>query len=162
MMIMGIDPGTRSTGYGIIRYEQGAMSCVEYGAIRSAVSISAWECHVRIYDGIAQLVREYKLDAAAVESQFFFKNVQTALRIGEARSAAVLPLTRAGVPVSEYAPSRVKQAVAGSGNARKEQVQFMVRTVLNIRGPVEPDDAADALALAICHAHAQRMKERMQ
>ncbi len=161
MIILGIDPGTRSTGYGIIRYEQGAMSCVEYGAIRSAAKLTAWECHVRIHDGVAQLAREYQLDAAAVESQFFFKNVQTALRIGEARSVALLPLTRAGVPVFEYAPSRVKQAVAGTGSARKEQVQFMVRTVLNVRGAIEPDDAADALALAICHAHAHRTAEHI-
>lgn len=161
MMIMGIDPGTRSTGYGIVRYERGELSCVEYGAIRNAATSSVWECHVRIYEGIAHLVREYRLDAGAVESQFFFKNVQAALRIGEARSVAILPLSQAGVPVYEYAPSRVKQAVVGRGSARKEQVQFMIRTMLNLRQAVEPDDAADALALAICHVHAERLRGQL-
>ncbi|MCX7848455.1 MAG: crossover junction endodeoxyribonuclease RuvC, partial [bacterium] len=135
--------------------------CVEYGAIQSDTGCTPWECHVRIYEGIEQLVREYQLDAGAVESQFFFKNVRAALRIGEARSVAILPLTRAGVPVFEYAPSRVKQAVVGRGSARKEQVQFMIQRILNLREEVEPDDAADALALAICHAHAERLRERI-
>jgi crossover junction endodeoxyribonuclease RuvC len=162
MMIMGIDPGTRSTGYGIVRWEESDAVCVEYGAIRSPARLSAWECHVRIVDGIAKLIQEYALDAVAVESQFFCKNVRTALRIGEARSVALLPVTRAGVPIFEYAPARVKQAVVGNGNARKEQVQGMVRSLLRIREAITPDDAADALAIALCHAQTNAFKERLQ
>jgi crossover junction endodeoxyribonuclease RuvC len=158
---MGVDPGTRSTGYGIIRWEGGDAVCVEYGTIHSAARLSAWECHLRIADGIGQLMQEYALDAVAVESQFFCKNVRTALRIGEARSVALLPVTRAAVPIFEYAPARVKKAIVGAGNARKEQVQAMVRSLLKIREPITPDDAADALAIALCHAQTQAFQERL-
>jgi crossover junction endodeoxyribonuclease RuvC len=161
MMILGVDPGTRSTGYGIVRSEPGGAVCVEYGAIHCPARLPAWECHVRIADGIAKLVGEYALDAVAVESQFFCKNVRTALRIGEARSVALLPVTRAGLPIHEYAPARVKQAVVGNGNARKEQVQTMVRSLLKIREEITPLDAADALAIALCHVQTQVLKERI-
>jgi len=161
MLVIGIDPGTRSTGYGIIRVDGPRITCVEYGAIQNAARLSVWECHVRIYDGIAKLTQEYAVNAAAVESQFFFKNVLAVLRIGEARSAAMLPLTRAGVPIVEYAPRRVKQAVVGRGSATKPQVAAMVMTLLNLRAPIEPEDASDALAIALCHAHTRRIEERM-
>lgn len=161
MLVIGIDPGTRCTGYGIVRVEGARVTCVEYGAIRNAARLSAWECHVKIYDGVAKLAQEYALSAAAVESQFFFKNVLAVLRIGEARSAAMLPLTRAGVPIVEYAPRRVKQAVVGNGNATKQQVAAMVMTLLSLRTPIAPDDASDALALALCHAHTRRIEERL-
>jgi crossover junction endodeoxyribonuclease RuvC len=157
MLIMGVDPGTRCTGYGIVRTEGGQATCVEYGAITSPSRLSAWQCHVRIYDGMTRLVQEYALEAVAVESQFFFKNAVAALRIGEARSAAMLPLSRAGLAIAEYAPRRVKQAVVGRGNATKDQVAAMVATLLNLRGPIEPADAADALAIALCHAQTHRI-----
>jgi crossover junction endodeoxyribonuclease RuvC len=106
---------------------------------------------------MTRLVQEYALEAVAVESQFFFKNAVAALRIGEARSAAMLPLSRAGLAIAEYAPRRVKQAVVGRGNATKDQVAAMVATLLNLRGPIEPADAADALAIALCHAQTHRI-----
>ena len=158
MLILGIDPGTRTTGYGIIRHERGAATCIEYGTVENPDKLTVWECHVRIYDGIARLVQEYKFDAAAVESQFFFKNPLTALRIGEARAVAMLPATRAGVPIFEYAPARVKQSVAGRGAARKEQVQAMVKTLLGLKEPIGKADAADALAIALCHIHSKRFE----
>ncbi len=159
MVVLGIDPGTRSTGYGIVRQEGASLSCVEYGSIQNKASLSVWQCHLSIADGIAHIVNEYSIDCAAVESQFFFKNPQTALRIGEARSVALLPVTRAGIAISEYSPTRVKKAVVGSGKARKEQVQHMVRTMLNLKSAVSPDDAADALAIAICHLHALHYRQ---
>jgi len=161
MLILGIDPGTRTTGYGIIRFDHGTAACVEYGTIENKASLTPWQCHVRIADGIARLVQEYTFDAAAVESQFFFKNPATALRIGEARAAAVLPVSRAGVVVFEYAPARVKQSVVGTGAARKEQVQAMVRTLLGLKEPVAQEDAADALAIALCHAHTKRFDQKV-
>jgi crossover junction endodeoxyribonuclease RuvC len=161
MLVIGIDPGTRSTGYGIVRIDGAQITCVEYGAIHNVARLSVWECHVRIYDGIAKLTQEYAINAAAVESQFFFKNALAVLRIGEARSAAMLPLTRAGVPIAEYAPRRVKQAVVGHGSATKPQVAAMVMTLLKLRVPIEPEDASDALAIALCHAHTRRIEERM-
>ena len=157
MIILGIDPGTRVTGYGIIRNEKSKLSCIEYGAIKNPAKFNAWECQLRIYEGISKIIQEYKIDAVAVESQFFYKNARAALRIGEARSVALLPATRAGLPISEYAPKRVKLAVCGTGTARKEQVQLMVGAMLNISGKITPEDAADALGIAIAHVHGTKL-----
>lgn len=161
MIILGIDPGTRSTGYGVIHTQGSRTVCVEYGAIRPRAQATPWECHVTIYDGIAHILTQYAIEAVAVESQFFCKNARTALRLGEARSAAVLPATRAGLPVSEYAPTRVKKAIVGRGAARKEQVQLMVQSLLSLPSAVTPEDAADALAIAMCHAHAVTKDPRL-
>lgn len=161
MLTLGIDPGTRTTGYGIIQNDGNSYTCVEYGAIRSHASLSPWECHVKIYDGIAHIISEHAIDAVAVESQFFFKNPRTALRLGEARSAAVLPATRAGLPVAEYPPKRVKKAVVGRGSATKEQVQHMIQSLLGLKEKVTPEDAADALAIALCHIHASNFKNML-
>jgi len=162
MIILGIDPGTRTTGYGIIRDEDGKISCIEYGAIKNPQKLNAWECQLRIFDGISKIVQEYAIDAVAVESQFFYKNARTALRIGEARSVALLSATRAGIPIFEYAPKRVKQAVSGTGTARKEQVQLMVGVLLNISGKITPEDAADALGIAITHVHARKVSAMIE
>jgi len=153
MVIIGIDPGTRTTGFGIIKSEGSSLACIEYGAIANPQRLTPWECHARIFEGIEKLVREHRIDAAAVESQFFAKNARTSLKIGEARSAALIPITRARIPITEYAPKRVKQAVVGFGGAQKDQVQHMVHTLLNLRAEIKPEDASDALAIAICHAH---------
>ena len=159
MIVLGIDPGTRSTGYGIIRQEGSAIACVEYGSVQNKAALSVWECHLRIADGIARVIAEYAIDCAAVESQFFFKNPRTALRIGEARSVALLPVSRAGIGISEYSPARVKKAIVGSGSARKDQVQLMVKTLLNLKHDITPEDASDALAIAICHLHAHHYRQ---
>ena len=162
MIIMGIDPGTRITGYGIVNDRNGITSCVEYGAIKNPAKLTSWECHLRIYDGISEIIKEYKLDAVAVESQFFYKNAKTALKIGEARSVAILPATRAGLPVNEYSPTRVKKAIVGTGKATKAQVQLMIQKILCISEKVQPEDAADALGIAVCHLHNFRLMERLK
>jgi len=162
MIILGIDPGTRTTGYGLVREEHNSLSCIEYGAIKNPARLNAWECHLRIADGIEKIIREYQIDCVAVESQFFYKNARTALRIGEARSVALLPATRAGIPITEYAPKRIKKALVGTGSATKEQVQHMVRTVLNVKEKITPEDAADALAIAICHFHGLQLQSLLQ
>jgi len=159
MIILGIDPGTRTTGYGIIRDEDGKISCIEYGAIKNPQKLNAWECQLRIFEGISKIIQEYKIDAVSVESQFFYKNARSALRIGEARSVALLPATNAGIPIFEYTPKRVKQAVVGTGTARKEQVQHMVGALLNISDKITPEDAADALGIAITHAHNNKFRK---
>lgn len=162
MIVLGIDPGTRITGYGLVRDDHNVLTCIEYGAIKNPASLDAWKCHLKITDGIEKIIREYQIDCVAVESQFFFKNARTALRIGEARSVALLPVTRAGIPIAEYTPKRVKKAVVGTGTAQKEQVQHMVRTLLNIKDTITPEDAADALAIAICHIHGQHLQNMLK
>ena len=157
MIILGIDPGTRITGYGIIRDENSKISCIEYGAIKNPPKLTPWECQLRIFDGISKIIQEYAIDAVAVESQFFYKNARTALRLAEARSVALLPATKARLPIFEYTPKRVKQAVSGTGNARKDQVQLMVGVLLKITKKITPEDAADALGIAIAHAHNRRL-----
>ena len=162
MIIIGIDPGTRITGYGIINEQDGVISCVEYGAIKNSPKLSVWECQLRIFDGISKIISEYKIDAVAVESQFFSKNPDSTMKIGAARSVALLPASRAGLPISEYAPKRVKKAIVGTGNATKSQMQHMIQKILNIREQITPEDAADALGIAVCHLHNHQLMERLK
>jgi len=162
MIIIGIDPGTRITGYGIINEQNGIISCVEYGAIKNPAKLSVWDCQLRIFDGISKIISEYKIDAVAVESQFFSKNPDSTMKIGAARSVALLPASRAGLPISEYAPKRVKKAIVGTGNATKAQMQHMIQKLLNIKEKITPEDAADALGIAICHLHNHQLMERLK
>jgi len=162
MIIMGIDPGTRTTGYGIINENNGIISCVEYGAIKNSLKLSVWDCQLRIFDGISKIIGEYEIDAIAVESQFFSKNPDSTMKIGAARSVALLPASRAGLTISEYAPTRVKKAIVGTGTATKVQMQHMIQKILGLREKVEPEDAADALGIAICHLHNHKFMERIK
>ncbi len=162
MIIMGIDPGTRTTGYGIINEQNGAISCVEYGAVKNSAKLSVWDCQLRIFDGISKIIGEYNIDAVAVESQFFSKNPDSTMKIGAARSVALLPATRAGLTINEYAPKRIKKAVVGTGTATKSQMQLMIQKMLGLTEKIEPEDAADALGIAICHLHNHKFMERIK
>lgn len=159
MLVLGVDPGTRVTGYGLVRYEGNKLECVEFGVVKNSATLSSEECYARIYEGIDELMKSYAVDCVAVESQFFAKNAHTALKIGEARCAAIMPAALRRIPIREYAPMRVKKAVVGIGSATKEQVQTMVVRMLQIKDTKMFKDASDALAIAITHVHAKEYSD---
>ncbi|MHC4788828.1 MAG: crossover junction endodeoxyribonuclease RuvC [Planctomycetota bacterium] len=152
MRIMGIDPGTRVCGYGIIEADGAEARALDYGVVRSSDAALAARLKV-IYEGLLTVIQRLEPDVAAIEGVFAGKNVRSALKIGEGRGAALLAAATAGVEVAEYAPAQVKKAVLGSGRGHKSQVQQMVKVILGLPELPAPDDAADALALAICHLH---------
>lgn len=152
MRVLGIDPSLRSTGFGIVDSDGHRFGAVASGVVASPADDSHGACLARIESRIAALIEEHRPDAAALESLFYCRNVRTAITLGEARGAVLLCLARHGIDAVEYAPRRVKLAVAGRGSATKDQVSLMVRRILGIQDPVS-DDASDALAVAICHIH---------
>lgn len=151
---MGIDPGTVVTGYAILRREAGASQAVDYGCIRPPSAERLSQRYALIYEAVDHLCLRFRPDAVAVETQFVAKNPQSALKLGMARGMVLLAATRLKIPVFEYTPCRAKQAVTGNGRASKHQVQAMVARLLSLASLPEPDDVADALAIALCHAHA--------
>lgn len=153
MLVIGIDPGSALTGFGVIKETGNKLSPVDYGCIRTSPSESLELRLLRIYHDVKRLINEYKPDFFAVEELFFNKNVRTALAVGHARGAILLAAAECGLAVYEYTPLQVKQAVVGYGRADKNQVQFMVKTILSLPQAPKPDDVADALAVAICHTH---------
>ncbi len=160
MIIMGIDPGTAITGYGIIAYNGNGFKAVDYGCIRTSAKLSLSQRLQELYRGIDGILAEYCPEAYAVEQLFFNKNTRTALAVGQARGVLVLAAAMRGIPVYEYTPLQVKQAVAGYGRAHKSQIQQLVKTFLNLDTVPKPDDVADALAIGICHAHSYRLLEK--
>jgi crossover junction endodeoxyribonuclease RuvC len=157
VLVLGIDPGTAITGYGLVREDDAELDLVGCGVITTPSAQTLPERLQTIYQGLSQVIREHQPDAAAVEELFFSRNVRTALSVGHARGVALLALADAGLPVYEYKPLEVKQAVAGYGGADKQQVQEMVRMLLHLDRVPQPDDAADAVAVAVCHIHSARM-----
>ncbi|HEY2982054.1 MAG TPA: crossover junction endodeoxyribonuclease RuvC [Anaerolineales bacterium] len=156
-LALGIDPGTATTGYGLVRLEpDGGLVAVTFGVISTPKDASPQARLEMLYDQLNELLSLHRPDTAAVEKLFFQRNVSTAMAVGQARGVALLSLQQAGVPVFEYTPNEVKQAVAGYGSAQKRQVQQMVRTLLAMLEIPKPDDAADALAIAITHLNTQR------
>ena len=152
--VLGIDPGTRITGYGVIIQEGSAFRALDYGCIRPPTKARLSERYLVLYNGIQSLLEQFSPDCLAVETQFVQKNAQSAIKLGMARGMAILAATQKGIPVYEYTPSKAKKAVVGNGRASKEQVQGMMRRLLNLDSIPEPEDAADALALALCHLQA--------
>jgi crossover junction endodeoxyribonuclease RuvC len=157
VIILGIDPGTAITGYGLVREQDDRLFLVECGVITTGAGQALPLRLQAIYQGLANLVRRHQPDAAAVEELFFSRNARTALAVGHARGVALLALADAGLPIAEYKPMQVKQAITGYGGADKQQVQEMVRLLLDLESAPQPDDAADAVAIAICHVHASRL-----
>ncbi len=152
MKILGIDPGSRITGYGIVNHNGNRLVHVDNGAIHT-------DCHKdfplrlqKIYRSLTEIIEQYRPEAVAVENIFFATNAQSALKLGQARGAAIVAGVNAGLPVFEYTALQVKQAVVGHGRASKDQVQKMLKVLLNLP-EVAQEDASDALAVAICHAH---------
>ncbi len=157
MRVLGVDPGVAITGYGIVEEVGTELKPVAFGAIRTPSDQSLPARLQSIYRRIRALVAEWQPSAAAVEELFFSSNVRTAMSVGQARGVALLALADAGLDVAEYSPLAVKQAVTGYGGAAKAQMQEMVRLLLGLREAPRPDDAADALAVAICHLHSARL-----
>lgn len=153
MLVLGLDPGTAITGYGLVRRTGNHLAGVAFGTLRTPADEQLSFRLRHIYRELRALLEEYRPDAVAVEQLFFSKNARTAMAVGHARGVALLAAAESGLPVAEYTPLQVKQAVVGYGRAEKRQVQEMVRVLLSFREAPRPDDAADALAVAICHAH---------
>jgi crossover junction endodeoxyribonuclease RuvC len=152
-VILGIDPGTRVTGYGVIATDLRTYSPLDFGCIRPPNALSLHERYAVIHEGIEHLLAIYPIDAVSVETQFVNRNVQSAIKLGMARGVAILAATKRKIPIYEYAPKKAKLAVVGKGTATKFQVQRMMQTLLNLQELPHPEDAADALALAIAHAN---------
>ncbi|MGE4283034.1 MAG: crossover junction endodeoxyribonuclease RuvC [Clostridia bacterium] len=162
MIILGIDPGIAIVGYGIIKYEGNKFSVVHYGAITTHSSMQLPDRLKEIYEGIIYLIEMFHPDAVAIEELFFNKNVKTALTVGHGRGVALLAAANKGLEISEYTPLQVKQSVVGYGRAEKAQVQQMVKVILSLNEIPKPDDVADALAVAVCHAHSANMNNRLR
>jgi crossover junction endodeoxyribonuclease RuvC len=152
-VVIGIDPGTRVTGYGIIEVSGQSRKAIDYGCIRPPVNATNAERYFVIFDAVDRLLEKHAPEALAVETQFLYKNAQSALKLGMAKGVAMVAAARRGVQVFEYSPTKAKSAVVGNGRASKAQVQSMVKILLNLAELPQPEDAADALALAICHSH---------
>lgn len=152
MVIIGIDPGTAITGYGVINFKGNSFTVYEYGCVRTDSSMELAGRLGVLYGKLTDIIARFSPEHLAIEELFFNKNVKTALAVGHARGVAMLAAVQSGVEVYEYTPLQVKQAVAGNGRAAKEQVQFMVRALLGLKEIPRPDDVADALAVAACHA----------
>ena len=156
MIILGIDPGSRITGYGIIRTEGNRLVHVDNGAIVTGSSADFPLRLQKIYRQLSDVIDRFRPEAVAVENIFFATNVQSALKLGQARGAALVAGVNAGLPLFEYTALQVKQAVVGHGRASKDQVQKMLKALLNLP-EVAQEDASDALAVAVCHAHSAHM-----
>lgn len=159
MIILGIDPGYAIVGIGVVEYRGNKFRTLEYGAITTPAKMPTVDRLKKIYDEMTLLIDKYKPDAAAIEELFFNSNQKTAINVAQARGVILVSLRNKDVPISEYTPLQVKQSVTGYGRADKAQIQQMVKTLLGLNVIPKPDDAADALALAVCHAHSSKMNK---
>lgn len=159
-IILGVDPGTAITGYGLIKVTPERHEPLDFGCIRPPRHLHYSERYLVIFNALDHLLETYSPDAVAVETQFIYKNPQSALKLGMARGMAILAAARRKIPIFEYAPRKAKLSVVGNGSASKTQVQKMIQLLLKLPQPPEPEDAADALALAICHAHTLSLSQR--
>lgn len=153
MIILGIDPGLAIVGWGAIEYSGNRFTVLGYGSIQTPAGMPTEQRLVSIYDDLAQIIKKYRPDQIAIEELFFNTNQTTGIRVAEARGVILLCATKLGIPCFEYTPLQVKQAVVGYGRAEKKQVITMVTMMLGLPKPPKPDDTADALAIAVCHAH---------
>ncbi|NLJ86788.1 MAG: crossover junction endodeoxyribonuclease RuvC [Firmicutes bacterium] len=153
MLILGIDPGTGTTGYGIVEVQGSNLQAVDYGAIRTKTTDEMPTRLCTLHDALKELIEASKPDVIAVEQLFFNTNVTSAIAVGQARGVILLTAAQAKIPLAEYTPLQVKQTITGHGRATKQQVGFMVKALLSLKTVPRPDDVADALAIAICHAH---------
>lgn len=153
MIVVGIDPGTAITGFGVVEKEKGRLRCLACGVWTTHSSMSAPDRLRTIYDRFNELLDTHQPEEVATERLFFTTNVTTGIPVGRALGVILLTLAQRGIPWTEYTPTQVKNAVVGVGNADKEQVQYMVTRLLTLPSAPKPDDAADALAIAICHAN---------
>ncbi len=153
MIILGIDPGYAIVGYGVLDYDGNKFKVIEYGAITTDASMDMFDRLKSIYDDLTTVIHRVKPDFMAIEELFFNSNQKTAINVAQARGVLLLAAMNNGVQIAEYTPLQVKQAVAGYGRADKNQVQQMIKLLLNLESVPKPDDTADAVAIAICHGH---------
>ena len=160
MRVLGIDPGSLITGFGIVEEQDNRLHALAWGTVRASPKVSLAERLKRIYDGLQEPIERWQPDVASVEQVFFADNVKAALVLGHARGVALLSISNANVPLVEYSALEIKVAVVGYGRAAKSQVQQMVKNLLRLDPPPQPADAADALAAAICHLHSYRLQSQ--
>ncbi len=159
-LVLGIDPGTATTGYGLVRNRpDGSLESVAYGTIQTPAGVAAHQRLSLLFHQVNEILLLHRPDSCAVEKLFFQRNISTAIAVGQARGVLMLAISEAGLDMAEYTPNEVKQAVVGYGSAGKKQVQEMVRVLLALPEIPKPDDAADALAIAITHLNTQRYGE---
>lgn len=163
MLALGIDPGTETTGFALVEEsDQGAIKAIEFGVIKTSRQLPDEKRLQVIYNELSRIISLHRPVTGAVEKLFFQKNVTNAMTVGQARGVILLALANAGLEIGEYSPQQVKQAVTGYGAADKRQVQIMVQTMLSLPEIPKPDDAADALAVAICHLHSIGYRQRVE
>ncbi len=162
MIILGIDPGIAIVGYSIIECNGNKFKAIEYGCIRTDAELFFPDRIKIIYDNLIDIIEKYKPSDLAIEELFFNKNVKTAIKVGQARGVEILAAVNQGLEIYEYTPLQIKQAVVGYGRADKNQVQEMVKVLLNLKEKPKPDDVADALAVAICHGSSIKFKEQFK
>lgn len=162
VVVLGIDPGTATTGFGLVAEDAGGEArLLRYGVIQTPSTAPMTQRLLAIYQQVSALIAADRPEAIAIEELFFKRNVTTAIAVGQARGVVLLAAAQAGAPVFEYKPAEVKQALVGYGSADKAQIQEMVRMMLGLTETPRPDDAADAVAVAICHLHSQRLRRLM-
>ena len=159
MRILGIDPGYAIVGFGVLEYNSGKFTVVDYGAITTSADMDFNRRLKVIYDDMTEIITTYKPDEMGIEKLFFNTNEKTAIDVAQARGVTLLPAIIRNIPIYEYTPLQVKCSIVGYGRAEKKQVQEMTRTLLKLPAVPKPDDTADALAMAICHAYSYRSKQ---
>lgn len=162
MRILGIDPGYAILGYGIVDMKGNHFKAIEYGAVTTDAKMDMPDRLKVLYNSLMELIVRYEPDVASVEELFFNTNAKTAILVGQARGVAVLACANSGLEIAEYTPLQIKQALVGYGRAEKQQVQLMVKTLLNLKSVPKPDDTADALAAAVCHGHSAGSRSRLK
>jgi len=160
--VLGLDPGTATTGFGLVEESDNSLKAVEYGVILTPANLPMPQRLRLIFLRVSELLEQFRPEAVSVEKLFFNRNVTTALSVGQARGVALLAAANTDLPVFEYTPLEVKQAISGFGRASKDQVQQMVRLILQLEQIPKPDDAADALAIAICHIQSAQMRALLE
>lgn len=156
LIIMGIDPGIAILGYGVVRLKGNKYEVMDFGALTTSSELSMPKRLTYIFENLNHLLELHNPDAFAIEELFFNKNIKTALTVGHARGVAILSASNRNIPVFEYTPLQVKQAIVGYGRADKKQMQQMVKLLLNLKETPKPDDVADALAVSICHGNSSK------
>lgn len=158
MLILGIDPGTATTGYGVVESEGSRVRAVDFGAIITSPKETASDRLMAIFGEVCRLMDEHKPDVLVTERLFFSKNETTAFSVGRTVGVVLLAAAQRGIKTIEYTPMEIKQSVVGYGGAEKKQIQYMVQRILNLQSTPKPDDVADALAICITHAHSMKLR----
>ncbi len=162
MLFLGIDPGLASLGYGLIKEDGNRLKCIDYGVVKTKSTSKTAQRLLKLYQRVDDLLTGHQPNYLVLESLFFAKNVKTALAVGQARGVVILAAAMREIPFSEYTPLQVKKAITGYGQASKRQIQELVKSILGLPEIPRPDDAADALAIALCHLQSYKMQAKLE